>query len=70
MGLWRCWSDKLLLEVTDSGMGNTTVRVYALPNWFRLRVRPGERVVTPGEVIAALQALRHTQEGLCGVAQQ
>jgi hypothetical protein len=70
MVVWRCWSDKLLFEVTDTGIGNTTIGVYALPSLFRLGVRRGERVVRPGEVIAALQHLRHTQEGLGGVAQQ
>jgi hypothetical protein len=70
MVVCRCWSDKLLFEVTDTGIGNTTIGVYALPSLFRLGVRRGERVVRPGEVIAALQHLRHTQEGLGGVAQQ
>ena len=55
MGLWRCWSDKLLLEVRDAGDDGSAIGVYALPNLTRWRVRKGEQVHELGQLVSALR---------------
>jgi hypothetical protein len=41
-GLWRCWSDRILFEVRDTGDGRAEVSVYAIPNLFRISAATGE----------------------------
>jgi len=53
MGLWRCWSDRILLRVRPRDTGSS-VQVYALPNLLRSRVSKSERLVNLSEVVAAL----------------
>lgn len=43
--LWRCWSDKLHIRLTERDDGRTDVRLAAIPNLFRLSVRKDEREV-------------------------
>lgn len=53
-GVWRCWSDKLLFRVTKMEDGGSKVRVYAIPNLLRWRIRKGERVEDAGTVVSKL----------------
>ncbi len=34
--LRRCWSDKILFEVRDTGEGKAVINIYAIPNLFRI----------------------------------
>lgn len=45
MVLWRCWSDKVLLQVRTPERARTQVGMYAIPNLLRIWVRRGEEVV-------------------------
>ena len=56
MLVWRCWSDRLILEVRSVGDNRTEVHLYAVPNLLRIRLRKGERPVDLGTVLSALRA--------------
>jgi hypothetical protein len=43
--LWRARSDELLFEVKEMDPTNTDVKVYALPNLLRYKVRKNEKVL-------------------------
>jgi hypothetical protein len=52
---WRCWSDRLLFKLEDGEHGNTLIRVFALPNLWRLSVRQGETVGSPAALLSSLR---------------
>ncbi len=56
MILWRCYSDRLLLEITETGRRETTVQVSALPN-FLMRVPKSDESRDLSSVVAALRAM-------------
>lgn len=60
MILWRCWSDKILLEVRQEKEGKTTIEIWAVPNLFRFAVRPGERVCELATLLSSLRGLATT----------
>lgn len=39
---WRCWSDKLLFELTEADENRTRLVAYAIPNLLRIRAEPSE----------------------------
>ena len=43
--LWRCWSDKLLLEVREIDEERTQINVFAIPNLLRFKVGQHEKTV-------------------------
>ncbi len=53
--LWRCWSDKLLIRLTESADQRTSIRVVAIPNLFRSSVRKQEREVKPYRLLEELR---------------
>jgi hypothetical protein len=56
MILWRCYSDRLLLEIIETGRRETTVEVSALPN-FLMRVPKSDESRDLSSVVAALRAM-------------
>ena len=56
LGFWRCWSDALEFRLEDMAPHGTRVTITAVPNLFRLRVTPGERVTDMSGLLTALQA--------------
>jgi len=57
MVLWRSWGDKVLLHCMPGGENQTDVRVYGVPNWFRLRRNKNEKVYTKAEIAAELRKI-------------
>jgi hypothetical protein len=47
---WRAWSDKLFLEMKEMAPNKTEVRVYAIPNLSRYKVRKNEKALDRGEL--------------------
>ena len=35
---WRCWSDRLVCEIKRLGVNDTQVRVFTVPNLFRMKI--------------------------------
>jgi hypothetical protein len=52
--LWRCWSDKLVFELSGIGQNKTQLDVYAIPNLFKTRLDPGETAVDAGKLLSQL----------------
>jgi hypothetical protein len=52
--LWRCWSDKLIFEIKRIDTAKTEVRVYAVPNLLRHKIRDGEKEVELQKLISEL----------------
>jgi hypothetical protein len=50
--LSRCWSDKLIFEIAGIDAGETRVRIYAVPNWFRFKVGTNEKPVEPKQFLS------------------
>jgi len=55
MGLWRCWSDKLLLQIKSVHPNMTSVSVYAIPNLWR--IRSSEKVTDIESLLSQLAGL-------------
>jgi hypothetical protein len=55
MLLWRCWSDRLLLQVQQGPGGGTIVSISVVPNLRRIRVRSDEHLLVLSDVVSALQ---------------
>ena len=53
--LWRCWSDKLVFEISTTGGASTTVKVYAIPNLFRTGVGSNEKVFDLARIVDAVK---------------
>jgi len=45
VGLWRCWSDKLVFEIRRVEAVKTQVETYAVPNLFRFRTNKNEEAI-------------------------
>jgi hypothetical protein len=45
VGLWRCWSDKLVFEIRRVEAAKTQVEIYAVPNLFRFRTNKNEEAI-------------------------
>jgi hypothetical protein len=55
MVFWRCWSDKLLIRLTQDADQRTRIRLVAIPNLFRTSVREHEREVKPYQLLEELR---------------
>jgi hypothetical protein len=52
--LWRCCSDKLLIQLTDDTDYKTSIRLDAIPNLFRISIGKHEREVKLDGLLAEL----------------
>jgi hypothetical protein len=52
--LWRCWSDKLVLEVKRIDAAKTQLNIYAVPNLFRYRTYRDEGTIKLRELVSQL----------------
>lgn len=43
-GIWRCWADRLVFEVSQDDPSASNISIFALPNLMRIRKVPGELV--------------------------
>jgi hypothetical protein len=55
--LWRCWSDKVLIQLTEDGERRTSIRLDAIPNLFRVRTGKHESEI---KLDGLLEELRRT----------
>lgn len=55
MLVWRCWSDRLVIQVRQLGPGRSTLEMSALPNLFRYKVGRGERLCDIEALVAELR---------------
>jgi hypothetical protein len=39
IGFWRCWSDRVLLEIKEDGLSESSVKAYGIPNLLRFRAK-------------------------------
>ena len=51
MILWKCWSDKILFHVIETGARTTEIRAYAIPNFFRMKTTETEKVGSATAVV-------------------
>jgi hypothetical protein len=52
--LWRCWSDKVLIQLTDGADGKTGIRLDAIPNLFRISIGKDEHEIKLDGLLAEL----------------
>ena len=52
--LWRCWSEKLLIQLTDDADCKTNIRLDAIPNLFRISIEKHEREAKLDGLLAEL----------------
>lgn len=52
--LWRCWSDKLFIQLTERVDRKTDIRLDAIPNLFRISGGKDEREIKRDALIAEL----------------
>jgi hypothetical protein len=51
---WRCWSDRLVLDVKRIDAAKTQVNIYAIPNLFRYRTDTDEESIELRELVSQL----------------
>lgn len=57
MLLYRCYSDRVLIEVRQLKPGECLVKVFALPAWNRVGLKRGETLREPAPLWYALERL-------------
>ena len=55
VGVWRCWSDKLLFEVKPMDSQTSSISVSAIPNLLRIGTKPHETVVDAQALVSQLK---------------
>jgi hypothetical protein len=53
--LWRCWADRLHLQIRRVGDEVTTVTVHMIPNLWRTGLKSGEEPSDVGRIVASLR---------------
>lgn len=54
--IWQCWSDKLLIHFENDADRKTNIRVYAIPNLFRLAMKKDEHEVSLNSLLAEIRS--------------
>jgi hypothetical protein len=57
MLLWQSWGDKLQLQCMADDKNQTEIRVYGVPNLFRLKIKKDEKVYKKAEIAGELRKL-------------
>jgi hypothetical protein len=53
--VWRCRSDKLLIQLTEDGHGRTSIRLDAIPNLFRISIGQHEHEIKLDRLLEELR---------------
>jgi len=54
MVFWRTWSDKLVFEIKRLNAAETQVKVFTVPNLFRLNVEKNEEPIELNNLVSQL----------------
>ena len=57
MWLWRCWSDRVEIDLRAVSPAGTLVTVAAIPNLRRTGLRAGERLMDRATLLGAFQPM-------------
>lgn len=55
-GIWRCWADKLIIQLKEVGPHATSVSISGIPNLMRIKIKEGESVVELDNLVAQLRS--------------
>lgn len=53
--MWRLYGEKIQIEVTKLDGGRTEMNIYAIPNWFRIKVNKNEKLYELSEIVSKIK---------------
>jgi hypothetical protein len=62
MLIWKCWSDRLVFEIEEVHENKTKVSIFAIPNLFRFKIKYGEKLEDPKNLVSQLRMIGQTEQ--------